>query len=89
MPDWFRPNTTAALPTTPRLSSTAPFDSGIADYSKAIELEPKANRYFNRALAYEHKGDKDSAIADYRRGLSIKPNEAEYKQALKRLGASR
>ena len=41
-------------------------DGAIADYSKAIELNPKiAEAYNNRGLARYDKEDFDGAIADY------------------------
>ena len=47
-------------------------DGAIADYVRAIELNPKyAGAYNNRGLAREAKGDHDGAIADYNRALEL------------------
>ena len=47
-------------------------DGAIADYNRAIELDPKQPRdYINRGFAKQAKGDVDSAIADYNRGLEL------------------
>ena len=41
-------------------------DQALADYAKAIELDPKyADAYYNRAIVHEDKGDPDRAISDY------------------------
>ncbi|MGE4536602.1 MAG: tetratricopeptide repeat protein [Desulfovibrio sp.] len=40
-------------------------DQALADYSKAIEIDPKmAEAYGNRAMLYARLGDKDKAKAD-------------------------
>ena len=42
------------------------FDAAIADYTKAIELNPEdADTYHIRGFAYADKGDFDAAISDY------------------------
>jgi tetratricopeptide (TPR) repeat protein len=49
-------------------------DRAIADYSRAIEIDPKYIRaYFARGGAYEKKGQLDRAISDYTRVLEIDP----------------
>ena len=52
-------------------------DGAIADYSRAIELDPKfaAGAYSNRGLAKEAKGDHDGAIADYSRAIELDPKQ--------------
>ncbi len=46
----------------------------IADYSKAIELDPKDTiAYFNRGGAKQMKGDLDGAIADYSKAIELNP----------------
>jgi tetratricopeptide (TPR) repeat protein len=45
----------------------ADYDGAIADFSKAIELDPKyALAYDNRGVAKDRKSDYDGAIAGYR-----------------------
>ena len=56
-------------------------DQAIADYTKALEINPKYyDAYNNRAHAYFKKGQDDRAIADYTRALEINPryNKAYY-----------
>ena len=40
------------------------FDRAIADYNKALRLEPQWDAYFQRSLAYRKKGDRKRATAD-------------------------
>ena len=50
-------------------------DKAIADYTKAIELDPKfADAYLNRGLALANKGAFDKAIVDFTKVIEIKPN---------------
>jgi tetratricopeptide (TPR) repeat protein len=51
------------------------YDKAIADYSKAIEINPRdADVYSNRGAAYaDGKGQYDKAIADYSKALEINP----------------
>jgi tetratricopeptide (TPR) repeat protein len=50
------------------------YDEAIADYTKAISLDPNdATAYTNRGLAYESKGEVDRAIADYTKAIEINP----------------
>src|SRR5439155_26586183 len=47
-------------------------DGAIADYNRAIELNPKhASAYNNRGIAKQAKGDLDGAIADYNRAIEL------------------
>jgi tetratricopeptide (TPR) repeat protein len=63
-------------------------DRAIADYTKAIEIDPLfAAAYTKRGVAYETLGKREEAIADFRRALAIDGNQFS-KDALKRLGAS-
>ena len=49
-------------------------DQAIADYTKALELNPKFDwAYYNRGNAYGKKGRHDRAIADYNKALEINP----------------
>ena len=71
---------------------TGNIDGALADYSKAIELDPAYRDAFaNRAVLYDHKGDKERAIADYRAALAKNPAPEDRKDietALERLGAT-
>jgi tetratricopeptide (TPR) repeat protein len=53
------------------------YGPAIADYSKAIALDPAdAVVYNNRGIAYRAMGDIGSAIADYTRVVELKPRDA-------------
>ncbi|HKA64401.1 MAG TPA: tetratricopeptide repeat protein, partial [Methyloceanibacter sp.] len=60
-------------------------------YSTAIELDSGyRDAYANRAVLYDHRGEKDLAIADYRAALAKNPTPQDCKDleaALRRLGA--
>ena len=63
------------------------YDRAIADYDKAIKLNPRdANAYNNRGFAYGKKGQRDKAISDYRKALQIDPSHQFAKRNLKALG---
>ena len=51
------------------------YDAAIADYTKAIQIDPKyADAYYNRGNVYsKQKGDYDAAIADYNKAIRIDP----------------
>ena len=67
------PSGDAASPTWARRQ----FDLAIADFTRAIELDPRDARiYAIRGLAYENKGAYDLAIADYTRAIDIDPKYA-------------
>ncbi len=52
-------------------------DAAIADYTKAIEMNPKAvDAYLGRAGLYAAKQSNPEAIADYSKSLEIKPDNA-------------
>jgi len=52
-------------------------EKAIADYTKAINLNPKfANAYNNRAGSYSRIGKKQQAINDYTEAIKINPNFA-------------
>ena len=52
-------------------------DGAIADYDRAIQLDPKdAAIYNNRGLAKEAKGDLDAAIVDFNRAIQLNPKDA-------------
>ncbi|MBI5395709.1 MAG: tetratricopeptide repeat protein [Verrucomicrobia bacterium] len=53
------------------------YDGAIADYNRALELDPKyALAYNNRGLVKSNKGDQDAAIADFDRALELDPKLA-------------
>ena len=59
-------------------SDKGKFDLAIADYKKALEINPKsAEAYNNRGNAYFSKGKFDQAIADFNKALEINPRYAE------------
>jgi tetratricopeptide (TPR) repeat protein len=53
-------------------------ERAIANYSRAIELDPKfAEAYFGRGADYVNKGLYDNAISDCTRALELNPKLAE------------
>lgn len=53
------------------------FDSAIADYTKAIQLQPDYPYAYNdRGAARASRGDLDGAIADYNKAIQLKPDIA-------------
>ena len=63
------------------------YEAALADYSKAIELDPKsvvAYRY--RAYLFDKLGRGGAARDDFNRILELDPSNADAKKALKRLG---
>ncbi len=74
------PTTIAAL----AYAAKRDYDRAIADYDKAIELDPaNALAYNNRGRAYADKGDHDRAIADYDKAIQLDP---KFAQRLQRRG---
>jgi tetratricopeptide (TPR) repeat protein len=54
------------------------YDRAIADYTKAIEVNPQyADAYFNRGNVYAKKHDYDRAIADFTKVIEMKPQYAD------------
>ena len=50
------------------------YDQAIADYTKAIELDPKyAEAYKSRGFVYTSKGQHDQAIADCSKAIELDP----------------
>ena len=48
------------------------YDIAIADYNKAIELDPQlAVAFYNRGMAYYQKGQYSEAIADFENVVNI------------------
>ena len=54
------------------------YDQAIADYNRAIEINPKdAKAYNNRGIAYGEKGQYGLSIADFNKVLEISPRDAD------------
>ncbi len=50
------------------------FDMAIAEFSRAIELNPAyADAFHNRGLTYAQKGEVDKTIADYHKAIELNP----------------
>ncbi|HEX4043523.1 MAG TPA: tetratricopeptide repeat protein, partial [Xanthobacteraceae bacterium] len=63
------------------------YDRAIADYDRAIALNPGFYlAYNNRGAAYDEKGNLDHAIADYEQALRINP---EFDKAAENLADAR
>jgi len=57
-------------------NASGDFEGAIADYNRAIELDPKyAAAYSNRGNAKQAKGDLDGAIADCSRAIELDPKD--------------
>jgi lipoprotein NlpI len=53
------------------------YDRAIADYTKAIHLNPKLDyTFWRRGLAYTRKKEHERAIADYSEAIRLNPNRA-------------
>jgi tetratricopeptide (TPR) repeat protein len=62
---------------------------GIADYDKAIMLDPSdAHSWNNRAIARRDSGDRAGAIADFKKALEIDPSLPSTRQLLQQLGVN-
>jgi tetratricopeptide (TPR) repeat protein len=54
------------------------YDKAIADYNKAIEINPNLPDAHNyRGLAYYRKGHYDKAISDFNKAIELNPRDAE------------
>ena len=54
------------------------FDRAVADYNKAIDLNPDyVDAYNNRGGAYHDKGEFDRAVADYNKAIDLKSDYAQ------------
>jgi len=54
------------------------FAEAMAEYDRAIELDPKSvDAYYHRALLFQRQGDSKSAFADFDRITAISPNYSE------------
>jgi len=60
------------------LSSARSWDDAIANYHKALELEPNdAMTHYNLALALKYKGDMPQAADEFEAALRLKPKWAD------------
>ena len=50
------------------------YDKAIADYTKAIELEPDDLNYKNRADCYKEMKQYEKAIVDYTKAIELNPS---------------
>jgi len=71
-------------PTAPFVSSgkvnfdKGKYDQAVADYTKAIELDPKAiDAYIGIGNAYFQKGKYDESLADFKKAVELRPGSAE------------
>src|SRR5215472_11573120 len=54
------------------------WDQAIANYRKALELEPNdALTHYNLALALKYKGDANQAVEEFETALRLKPKWAD------------
>jgi len=49
------------------------YDDAIADYSRAIQLDPKWFDYLGRGVAWKAKGDQAKALHNFDEGIAIAP----------------
>lgn len=64
------------------------FDKAIADYTRAIELDPSKNDYFfRRGVTYQKRGDLELAAADFRKAISLWPEDEHAKKRLDQLSS--
>ena len=49
------------------------YDDAIANYSRAIELDPKWFDYLGRGIAYKAKGDQTKALQNFDKGIAMAP----------------
>jgi len=57
-------------------NNKADFDLAIAEFDRAIKLDPNiAEAYFGRGRGYLRKGDNSRAVADYSQAIRLNPND--------------
>ncbi len=62
-----------------RHSRNGSYEVAIADYSKAIEIDPSfAEAHYNRGFSFFELRHYEEAIADLTRAIELNPNEARY-----------
>ena len=55
---------------------TGDYGRAIADYNKAIRLDPNKRALRHRGIAYDKKNDYGRAIADYKEAIRLEPTDA-------------
>lgn len=58
-------------------SSADNFNGALADFNRAIELQPTAETYRERGQVKDKLKDKQGALADFAEALKLQPNDAE------------
>ena len=62
-----------------RAAQAEHFDKAIADFTAAIQLEPKRVHFYrDRAVSFRSKGDLESAIADCTLAIGLKATADDY-----------
>ena len=62
-----------------RRSRNGSYELAIADYSKAIEIDPAfAEAHYNRGSSFYELRRNEEAIADLTRAIELNPDEARY-----------
>ncbi len=62
-----------------RHSRNGSYESAIADYSKAIEMDPGfAEAHYNRGFSFYELGQYEEAITDLSRAIQLNPSDARY-----------
>ena len=67
-----------------KLYKESKFEEAIAEFSRAIEINPKyANAYMRRGICYHDTKKYDLAVADYDKAIIINPKDewAHYERA--------
>ncbi len=60
-------------------SRNGSYELAIADYSKAIEMDPGfAEAHYNRGSSHYELGSYEEALADLTRAIDLNPNDARY-----------
>ena len=60
-------------------SRNGSYELAIADYSRAIELDPDfAEAHYDRGFSFYELGQYEQAVADITRAIELKPNEGRY-----------
>jgi tetratricopeptide (TPR) repeat protein len=70
------------LPFRPRgalLLQTGQFERAMADYNRAVALNPNSHEaFFGRGNVFRRMGDLDHAVSDFSRAIALSPNQVNY-----------